>query len=352
MKFRLLLALALALPCAARASDDYHLRREVKVAGGNSGWDYLNYDADTGKLFVGHRLEGLQVFDTRHDFKMTSVAQTNRSNGAMLVPEFGLGVSHNGDGTLTVFKLSDLSVQKKITVGSDLDSSRYDPVTKRLITLGVPTEDGRGTAVGVYSVPDFNKLGTIAVDSDSLENSAADGQGNILVSAQDRDAVYRIDMKQQKVTARWPTTGCTQPVGLAYDAADHRIMVGCRGHLTAPKFLVMNADTGAVVFTAPIGAGDDGVVYDAARHRIILTCGIGANMAVFDQSGPDAYKLAEVVGTRANVRTLALNPDTGEIYTDYAEGVYDASKKNLAKVAPFYPNIFTPDLFRVLVYGK
>jgi hypothetical protein len=351
MKLPLLL-LALAVPYAAQAADDYHLRREVPVPGGNSGWDYLNYQADTGRLFVGHRLEGLQVFDVAHDFKMTAVDQTRRSNGAMLMPEFGLGVSHNGDGTLTVFKLSDLSVQKRVTVGSDLDSSRYDPVTKHLITLGVPTADDKGTAVGVYGLPDFAKLATIDVDSDSLENSAADGQGDILVSAQDRDAVYRIDLRQNKVTAQWPTTGCTQPVGLAYDSADHRIMVGCRGHLTAPKFLVMNADTGAVVFTAPIGAGNDGVVYDAARHRVVLTCGIAANMAVFDQSGADAYKLAEVVGTRANVRTLALNPDTGDIYTDYAEGIYDASKKNLAKVAPFYPNTFTPGSFRILVYGK
>ena len=129
-------------------------------------------------------------------------------------------------------------------------------------------------------------------------------------------------------------------------------MVGCRGHLTDPKFLVMNADTGAVVFTAPIGAGNDGVAYDARDHRVILTCGIAANMAVFDQSGPDAYKLAEVVGTRANVRTVAVNPDTGDVYSDYAEGVYDVNKKNLARVAPFYPNTFTPDSFRVLVYGK
>lgn len=347
-----LLALALLLPASAWASDDYHLRREIAVPGAGSGWDYLTYEPERSRLYVGHRLEGLQVFDTAHDFKKTTVEKTARSNGAMLMPEFDLGASHNGDGTLTLFRLSDLSVQRQLKVGSELDSSRYDPVTKRLVTLGVPTADDKGTAVGVYSVPDFAQVGTIVVASDSLENSAADGNGNILVAAQDLDAVLRIDLNQQKITAQWPTTGCTQPVGLAYDAANHRVMVGCRGHLTAPMFLVMNADTGGVVFTAPIGAGNDGVVYDAARKRVVLTNGIAANMVVFQQNGPDDYKLAEVVGTRANARTVALDPATGDIFTVAAEGVYDASKKNLAHVAPFYPNTFTPDSFRILQYGK
>ncbi len=348
----ILLALGLLLPATGWASDDYHLRREVAVPGAGSGWDYLTFEPERSRLYVGHRLEGLQVFDIAHDFKMTTVEKTTRSNGAMLMPEFDLGVSHNGDGTLTLFKLSDLSVLRQIKVGSELDSSRYDPVTKRLITLGVPTADDKGTAVGVYSVPDFTQIGTIVVASDSLENSAADGNGNVLVSAQDLNAVVRIELKDQKVTAQWPTTGCKQPVGLAYDAADHRIMVGCRGELTAPMFLVMNADTGAVVFAAPIGAGNDGVAYDATNKRVILTNGIAANMVVFQQNSPDDYKLAEVIGTRANARTLALDPATGEIFTAAAEGVYDASKKNLARVAPFYPNTFTPNSFRILEYGK
>lgn len=353
MKFAgVLLGLALLLPEGSRAADDYHLRREVVVPGPGSGWDYLTFDPVQSRLYVGHRAEGLQVFDTAHDFKMTVVDKTARSNGAMLMPEFDLGVSHNGDGTLTEFKLSTLAVVRQIKVGDELDSSRYDPVTKHLITLGVPTADEKGTAVGVYSLPDLAQVGGIVVPSASLENSAADGQGNILVSAQDLNAVVKIDMKAQRIAATWPTTGCKQPVGLAYDAADHRIMVGCRGQLTDPRLLVMNADTGAVVFTAPIGAGNDGVVYDAERKRVILTCGIGANMAVFQQNGPDDYKLSEVVGTRANARTVALDPATGDVFTDAAEGIYDASKKNLARVAPFYPNTFTKDSFHILEYGK
>ncbi len=347
-----LAAIALLLPAKAHASDDYHLRRAIVVPGAGAGWDYLTYEAARSRLYVGHRQEGLQVFDTAHDFKMTVIAGTARSNGAMLMPEFDVGVSHNGDGTLTEFKLSDLSVIRQVKVGSDLDSSRYDPATKRLVTLGVPTADDKGTVVGVYSVPELTRIGVIDVASTSLENSAADGQGDILVSAQDLNAVVRIDMKQQKVTAQWPTTGCAQPVGLAYDEADRRVMVGCRGHLTAPVLVVMNADTGAVVFTAPIGAGNDGVAYDPVRKRVILTNGIAANMVVFQQNGPDDYKLAEVIGTRANARTLALDPATGDIFTDVAEGIYDASKKNLARVAPFYPNVFTRDSFRILEYGK
>jgi hypothetical protein len=344
------LLFALLAPAAAFAADDVHLKREVPVPGGSSGWDYVVFDPATSRLFVGHRNEGLQVFDTAHDFHMAAVEDTKGSNGATLLPEFKLGVSHNNDGTLTVFRLDDLKTERRIKVGDDLDSSRYDPVTKRLITLGVPGADGKGSDVGVYSVPGFERVGTISVPAENLENSAADGSGGIFVAVQDRDSIVRFDMHTMKVAEEWPTTGCKQPTGLAYDSANKRLMIGCRGAITEPMFVVMNTDTGAVVFKTPIGAGNDGVAYDAARHRVFLTNGVGANMTIFDQIDADHYNMAEVVGTRPNARTNALDPNTGDVFTVTAEGIYDPSKKNLTRIAPFYPNVFSKDSFRILQY--
>jgi hypothetical protein len=349
----LAIGVSAALTAPAFAFDNYHLTREIPVAGPVSGWDYLSFDDATSRLFVGRRGEGLQVFDTAHDFAASTVDKTKGSNGATLIPDFGLGVSYNGSaGTLTVFKLADLSVQREIKVADALDSARYDPVTKRLAVFGIDSADGKGQDVAVFSVPDFEKVGTIKVDSSGLEASVPDGKGAILVNAQDRDSVQRLDMKALSVAGSYPTTGCTQPTGMAIDAASRRLFIGCRGHLTAPAFLVLNADTGAVVFTTPIVAGNDGVAYDATRKRVILTNGVGAALFVFEQTDPDTYALGEVVGTRANVRTVAVDPKTGRIYSAAGEGLVDPAKKILTRVSPFYANTFSPDSFRIFQYGS
>jgi hypothetical protein len=337
-----------ALPAAA--FDNYHLKREVPVPGGPAGWDYVVFDG--GRLFVGHRPEGLQVFDIANDFRMTAVENTKGSNGAMPMPDLDLAVSHNNDGTLTLFRLSTMRTERQVKVGAELDSSRYDPVTHRLAVFGVPGESKTGSDVVIFQAPELERIGAIRSESGKLENSVADGAGNIFVAAQDLNAIVRLDMKELKQTAQWPTTGCRQPTGLAYDPAGRRLLVGCRGESAEPVFVVMNADTGSVVFKAPIGQGNDGVVFDGSRKRVILTNGVGANMVIFEQVDPDTYKLEEVVGTRANARTLALDPSTGDVYTVAAEGIFDASKKNLSYISPFYPNTFSPNSFRILQYGR
>ena len=349
-----LVAPCLVVPClvapgAAHAVDGYHLAREVAVPGEGAAYDYVQFL--DGRLFVGHRPDGLQVFDTVHDFAMTTVDASKGSNGATLMPDLGLGVSHNTDGTLTVFTLADLKLVRSIKLGAELDSSRYDPVTHRLAVFGVPPEGGAGGQVVVLQAPAMDVVGKATTEAAKLEHSAADGTGILFLAAQDQNAILKFDMTALKVTATWPTP-CKQPTGLAYDAQHRRLMIGCRGEITEPMFVVMNADTGAVVFKGPLGMGNDGVVYDAARARVIATNGVGANLVVYAQTGADGYAIEEVVGTRMMAKTVALDPASGDVYTILAEGVFDPSRRNLTYVTQFYPNGFTRNSFRILKYSR
>ena len=339
---------ALGTAHAVRAAEFYHLKREVPVASEGAAFDYVVYRA--GKLFVGHRPDGLQVFDTGHDFTMTTIADSKGSNGATLMDDLGLGVSHNTDGTLTVFNIDDLKVVNKIKVGEEIDSSRYDPVTKRLAVFGIPPDGGKGGMVVVFQAPSMERVGTITSPSAKLEHSVADGTGSIYVSAQDLDAIVRLDMRDMKQTASMPVP-CKQPTGIDRDAAHKRLVIGCRGAITEPMVVVLDETSGATVFKGPIGGGNDGIVYDAKRGRIIATNGVGANLVVYRENGADGYALDQVVQTRPMAKAMALDPATGDVYTIAAEGVFDTSRKNLAYVTPFYPNMFTRNSFRVLQYG-
>lgn len=349
----LLFAGMCAVSGASHAFDGWKLESSTAIPGKNSAWDYVSLDAANNHLFIGRRGNGLQVFDITLG-KVTKVignTAANSSNGALLVPEFDLGLSYNENGTLTPFKLSTLEAQADIKLGEELDSAHYDPATKRVVVN--MASGAEGTELIVLQLPSLQNVGSIKVTSKKPEHAEADGKGGFYLAARDENAVYRLDTKELKITAKWPTPGCAQTNGLAIDAANDRVFVGCRGSATVkPSFQVLNAQSGAVIYTAEIGGGNDDVVYDAALKRIFLANGVNAVLNVFEQVDADNYKPVEAMGTQAGVRTIAMHPKTKKIYAVTAEGSADYSKKITTSVSPYYANTFFPDRFFVLTYAK
>ena len=346
-------AALLLCPLAAQAFDGWKLESSSAIPGKNSAWDYVSLDAARNHLFIGRRGNGLQVYDlaTAKVIKTIGNTAANSSNGATVIPEFDLGLSYNENGTLTPFKLSTLEAGADIKLGDELDSAHYDPASKRLVVNMASTDSG--TELVVLQLPALQTVGTIKVSTKKPEHAEADGKGNFYLAARDENAVYRLNTKDLAVTAKWPTPGCAQTNGLALDAANQRIFLGCRGNAsTKPSFLVMNAETGAVVYTAEIGGGNDEVVYDAELKRVFLANGVNAILNIFEQTGPDSYKPLEALGTQAGVRTMAMHPKTKKLYAVTAEGSADYSKKITTSVSPYYANTFFPDRFFVLTYGK
>ena len=343
----------LASTPSAMAFDGWKLESSTAIAGKNSAWDYVSLDAANNHLFIGRRGNGLQVFDLATSKVIKTIGNTaaNSSNGATLIPEFDLGLSYNENGTLTPFKLSTLEAGADIKLGDELDSAHYDPASKRLVVNMASGESG--TELIVLQLPSMQNLGAIKITSKKPEHAEADGKGNFYLASRDENAVYKLNVKDLTVSAKWPTPGCAQTNGLALDAANNRIFLGCRGNAsTKPSFAVMNGETGAVIYTAEVGGGNDEVVYDADLKRVFLANGVNAILNVFEQIGPDAYKPLEALGTQAGVRTMAMHPKTKKLYAVTAEGSADYSKKITTSVSPYYANTFFPDRFFVLTYGK
>jgi hypothetical protein len=337
----------------ARAFDGWHLIQATTIPGPGGAWDYMSFDATHNRLFIGHRRLGLQVFDLATRKLVATIAGTAAasSNGATLMPEFDLGVSNNEDGTLIPFKLSTLEASAPVKVAAELDTSHYDPASKRLIVNAAPGPDA--TDAVVLEVPSLARAGAVRIASRKIEAGEGDSRGSFFIAARDVNKVFRVDMRSLAVTAEWPTPGCAQTNGLTMDAANRRIFLGCRGSDTVkPSFAVMNADTGAVVFTAEIGGGNDGIVYDAELKRVFLANGVGAVINVFEQVDADNYRPVESLGTRSGVRALVIDPKTKLLYSVTADGSADAAKPIVRTVSPFYANTFFPDTFTVLTIGK
>lgn len=326
------------------APEHYRLEKAATLRGEKPDWDYVTLDESRGFLFIGRRAEGVTVWDVRGDKVVRTIGKSEEAGAVILVPEFDRGYTANEDGSTTAFKLSTLETIERIKFGDDSDSGFFDPVTKQIaFTMGDSHK------IAFVDAKTGRRAGEVAVDSRKIDGTVPDGEGNLFVALRDRDAVIKVDVRARAVTARWNTTGCEQPTGIAYDRADRRIFVGCRG--TRPVLAVMDASDGRVIATHEIGRGNDGVVYDAAARKVYTSNGVDANLVIYDQIDADTYRLSEATTTRPYARTMALDTRTRKVYLVTAEGTADPQLKINKAVAPFYPNRYYPDTFTVLTFA-
>jgi DNA-binding beta-propeller fold protein YncE len=335
----------LATPAAAQQF--YRIESAVALKSAAPNWDYVTFEPGQSYLYIGRREDGVTVYDVTAKKVVRQIENSAQANATTLVADFDRGYTTNEDGTTTVFQLSSLKTLKRIKLADSADSAVYEPVTKQVaFTVGDSKEvvflDPKSDAV----------VGRLQLESSKLEHPTADGQGKFFVAQRDRDSVVRIDAKLRKTTAEWKTPGCEEPNGLAFDRANKRLFIGCRGKGKSPVLTVMDSESGKVVATSEIGRGNDGVVYDADTRKIYTSNGIDGNLVIIDQVDANTYKLAEAATTRPNARTMALDPKTKKIYLVTAEGTVDPAKKINRSVAPFYPNKYFSDTFTLLTLSR
>ncbi|WP_295636121.1 hypothetical protein [Novosphingobium sp.] len=322
----------------------FRLQAAVKLAGKAPDWDYLSYDAVRSHLFIARRDAGLWVFDTRKQRLLRRMPKTEGAGASLLIPALGRGYATNEDGSVTVFNLATLVPIRRVKFAEDADAASYDPASGRIAFVSADSRrvtfmDARSLAV----------VGHVALEAKKADASVADGAGAILLNERDRNMVARIDAASARITAEWPTTGCTQPTGLAYDSANHRAFIGCRG--AKPVLAVMNTDNGDIVATLDLGRGNDGVAFDRKHHRIITTNGVEGNIAIFHQDDANHYRLEQAITTRPNARTLAYDEVGMRIFTVTAEGVVNPAQPINAGPSAFYPNAYYDNSFVVLTYA-
>ena len=104
---------------------------------------------------------------------------------------------------------------------------------------------------------------------------------------------------------------CQDPRGLAVDSNNGRLFTACDNR----KMDVLNADTGEVIATLPIGPGTDAVGYDSQRGLIYTANGGGdGSVSIIRQHVSDSYALVQELPTFQRARTLAVNQQNGEVY--------------------------------------
>jgi YVTN family beta-propeller protein len=302
--FALVLALASLSPASA---EGLSVTKKIPIAG-QGGWDYLAVDEGGRRLYVSHGTQ-VEVLDVDSGAIVGKIANTPGVHGIAIAPELGRGFVSNGQSsTVTIFDLKTLETIAEVPVGKKPDAIIYDPATSRVFAF-----NGDSNSATAIQAVDGKVVGTVDLGG-GPEFAVADGAGYVYDNVEDASQVLKINSRTLKVEQRWPTAPCASPSSIAMDRANRRLFIGCRSKVMA----VMNADTGQVIATLPIGDHVDATAFDPASRLVFNSNGEGT-ITVIRQDSPGKYSVVENVKTLPKAKTMALDPKTHRLFLSTAE---------------------------------
>ena len=332
----LVFAFLLSQPVFA-ADPNLHVIKTYKL-GGESGWDYLKIDPDSRRLYIS-RATHVIVIDADSGKPVGDIPDTPGVHGIALAPDLGRGFTSNGrEGTVTIFDLNTLKVISKVKAGENPDAIVFDSSTKRVFTFNGRSGDSTAIDAATGEV-----VGKIPLEG-KPEFAVSTGTGEIFVNLEDKSELLALDPKDLKVKSRWPLAPCQEPSGLAMDVKSRRLFAGCDNKMMA----VINADTGKVITTLPIGDGVDANGFDPDTGFAFASCGEGV-LTVVHEDSPENFSVAQSVPTERGARTMALDSKTHQIFLVTAK--FGPRPEPTAQQPHPRPAIL-PDSFVVLVVGK
>jgi YVTN family beta-propeller protein len=333
----LILFQSAALDAQTKSQSSYHVVKQFKL-GGEGGWDYLTIDSKARRLYLS-RSTHVMVVDADSGAIVGDIPDTAGVHGVAIAEEAGKGYTSNGRAsTVTVFDLKTLKALKQIPVGKNPDAIIYDAASKRVFTMNGASNDATAIDMKTDTV-----AGTIPLGG-RPEFAVSDEKGHVFVNLEDKSAIVEFDSQKLAVEATWPIAPAEEPSGLAFDRKHRRLFTVGSNKLMA----VVNADTGKVVATVPIGSGVDAAGFDSDTGLAFSSNGDGT-LTVVHEDSPDKFSVVENAATQRGARTMAFDPKTHQVYLVTAEfGPPPAPTPERPRPRPS----IVPGSFTLLVVGK
>ena len=300
--FSLRAGLALAsLPCFAQ---QYAFDKKISLPG-DGGYDYMAIDEVNHHLFVSHGTE-FNVVDLATEQPVGVISGMKGVHGIAIVNEVNKGFISDGKaGAVVVVDLTSLKVIKTISLpATDEDAIIYDPASKRVFVFNGDSKSS--CAMDIHSL---ELVKTIDLGG-GPEFAVSNGAGLLYNNIEDLSVLKVIDSRALTVTGTWPLAPCGGPTGIAMDIPNQRLFTGCRGN---KGLSVVDAKSGKVIQTLPIGAGVDAVIYDAAQRLVFVSNG-DATATIIKQESADKYSVLQTLATQPRAKTMAFDKKTRKLY--------------------------------------
>jgi YVTN family beta-propeller protein len=375
----------------------YSIKKTWRI-GGEGNWDYLTLDASAQQLFIPHG-SVVQVVALDTGAVAGQVKGLREAHSVALDDggQFGY-VTDNPANEVAIFDRRSFEVVAKVPTGKNPRAIVFDPASRLIFVICPDTTAEsripRRTSARNQPDPSVQSIVTV-IDSVSQKRLAdmlfpgrlgfaqADGNGTVYINVTDRNQIATfkatgIEPQLHQLAARgdaqltidWSDgphpapplarqlqfirlgTECQSPRGLAIDGHNDRIFAACDNM----KMVVLNSGNGQIVASLPIGAGNDAIAYDPDRGMIYASNGGGVgSLTIIRQHLTDSYAVVQELPTQARARTLAVNPQTGEVYLVTNVVGLDLTKPGTGGTMHTLPSVQTAPVkgsFEVLVIGN
>jgi YVTN family beta-propeller protein len=291
----------------AQSTAGYHVIKRITV-GGEGGWDYITFNAQSHRLFASHSTK-VVVINTDSDKVIGEIPKTEGVHGIAVANEFGRCFISNGrTATVSIVDLKTLKLIDTVSVGKNPDAILYDSFSHRVFVF-----NGRSNDATILDAKNGSVISTMPLGG-KPEFSVTDGKGRIFVNIEDKSEIAVIDAKKMKILFRWSIKPGEEPSGLAIDVKHNRLFSVCGNKL----MVVVNAENGTVITSLPIGDRVDGCAFDPGTGLVFSANGEGT-MTVVQEESPSKFSVLETVKTQIGARTITIDPNTHTLYLPAAE---------------------------------
>jgi YVTN family beta-propeller protein len=281
----------------------YHLIKKVSLPGGTS-WDYVFVDEVGRRVYVSHGTQ-VEVLDADTFEFVATIPYTPGVHGIAVAREFGRGfITAGKSDSVIIFDLNSLKQISEVKVGKKPDAIMYEPSTRRIYAM-----NGDSDSVSVIDPANGKVVGTVDLGG-GPEFAVADGKGNVYVNLEERAETVHVDASALRVLNGWSLAPGKTATALAFDPATRRLFAGCRG---GQLMVVVDADTGKIITTAPIGERVDAAAFDSSNDLVFMSNGEGT-VSIYHEDSNDKYTLVETVTTNPGSKTMALDPKTHNLF--------------------------------------
>jgi YVTN family beta-propeller protein len=289
----------------AAEPDAYEVVQRLPL-GAVTKWDFISFDAQRQHLFVT-RGDRVDVVEIPSGQVVGAIANTQGVHGVAIAQDLKLGFTSNGKtNSVTVFDLESFKSTAEIALtGKNPDVILYEATLHKLYVF-----NGGSANFEVIDATSLKVVDTVKA-SGRPEFAVADGNGKIYFNVEDKGEINVIDAKSNKVVAKWPLKGCTEPTGLALDVKNSRLFSACANGIV----VVTNAKNGKQVAKFAIGEHPDAVIYDADTRTVLTSGGGGTGtLALAHQDDADHYTVRPNLVTEKGAKTMVMNPADKTVY--------------------------------------
>jgi len=265
-------------------------------------FDHFEVDLKGNRLFATpEEYKSVLVFDLKTGKPVHKIGGIGKSHAVLYRGDVNrIYVTDGEAGDVKVIDGKSYKIIKSVPLQSDADAMSMDPKTKHLyIVSGGKDVKMTFSTLSVVDSTAGKKLKDIKVDGDTLEVMALESSSRrLFLNNRAKNQIEVIDRDKDVIIATWPITLGKTNTSIAYDEANHRLFVGCRGG----QIVVLDSQTGKELQALKIAEGIDDLHFDPESKLLFAACpGGGGGVDLYKQVDPDHYESAgklDAPGTR------------------------------------------------------